>query len=292
MPLPPDRGGIAGLVIDDVYRPVPGALVLIEGHGLTATTDAQGVFRFTDLAPGSYIALANAQGHEAAPVNIDVEAGLYADAEIVARRVFSQDGTLITTSYSIFTACGTSAFLVSTVASCILDEDSYRPGLHLKSFTQSNITYMVAEVRMNQPDNYIFVARCSDDGSFGCGEYAYTNISQAESAQQGVYGRLVLKLGDNYMRTWQSQVWNNTDPMDILVFYKGQGYETIHPAAYPVGCMLPPVTNPLNGKPAFCREYYGVGARVALQGRIIMSLFLGEPRKPIDGYHALSPPTA
>ncbi|HEX2066990.1 MAG TPA: hypothetical protein VHI93_09280, partial [Candidatus Thermoplasmatota archaeon] len=46
-PLDPTRGAIAGLVIDDVYRPVPGALVLLQPVGLTATSDRSGQFAFT-----------------------------------------------------------------------------------------------------------------------------------------------------------------------------------------------------------------------------------------------------
>src|SRR5687767_11241595 len=96
------KGAITGLLIDDVYRPVPGGLVFLEGTGLTATTDASGLFRFVDLPPASYVAIANAPGHEAAPANVDVEAGAYAELEIQARRIFSDEGSVITTQYSVF----------------------------------------------------------------------------------------------------------------------------------------------------------------------------------------------
>jgi hypothetical protein len=298
-----DRGAIAGLVIDDVFRPIPGALVLVQTYGFTATTDADGVFTIVDLVPGTYVLLVTASGHEAAPKSVDVEVGKYNEVEITARRVFSENGATITTSYSIFTACAFSTPGLALLASCILDDDSARYGLHMNNFTEANITYMVSEVVLNQADDYIFVVRCSDPGnSFGCGEYAYTNISVADETQKGVYGKIVLKRGDNYMNTWQSHPWNNTKTIDILLFYKGQGGDEVHSAAYPAGCAvteawngLPdPVpgfpTNPLNDKPLLCRVYYGVGARLALQGRIVMTLFLGEPAEPIDTYHALSPP--
>ena len=288
--LAPDKGAISGLLIDDIYRPIPNGLVLLQGAGLTATTDNEGQFQFIDVLPGSYVALATAAGHEAAPVNVDVVAGQYTDLELSARRLFSNDGTLITTEYSIFTACATSGVLVATVASCILDSDSYRPGLHMDNFTYSNITYLVSEVKLNQADNYVFVLRCSGGGSFGCGEYGYANVSTSDELSKGVYGKVVLKLHDNYMHTFASIPWNNTDPMDQLVFFMGQGGDQITPAAKPVGCALPPVNNPLNNKPAFCRDYYGAGARVAVQGRIIMSLFIGEPKVPIDEYHTMSAP--
>lgn len=286
-PVAPDRGAIAGLLIDDVYRPVPNGLVLLQGAGLTATTDEQGQFRFLDLRPGSYVAVANAANHEAAPVNVDVRAGEYTDLEVSARRTFSNDGYIITTQYSIFTACATSAVVVSTVFSCLADSDSYRPGLSVANFTEEGITYLVAEVKLNQADDYIWVLRCDDGSNFGCGEYAYQNISLADDVTKGVYGKVILKLGDNYMGTWQSNPWNNTDKMAALVFYMGQGGRDVTPVAQPVGCTLPPVTNPLNDKPALCREYYGAGHRFAVQGRIILSLFLGEPPMPIDEYQVM-----
>lgn len=284
-----NKGAVAGLLIDDVYRPVAGGLVLLQGAGLTATTDELGQFEFLDVTPGSYVAIASADAHEAAPVNVDVEVGKYTELEVQARRLFSNDGYIITTQYSIFTACATSAVVVSTVYSCLADSDSYRPGLHMENFTAANITYLVSEVKLNQADVYKWVLRCSGGGSFGCGEYGYANVTTSDETSKGVYGKVTLKLNDNYMDTWASVPWNNTDPIDMLVFYMGQGGEDLTPAARPVGCTLPPVTNPLNNKPAFCREYYGAGHRVAVQGRIIMSLFLGEPKTPIEDYHVLAP---
>jgi hypothetical protein len=284
------KGAIAGLLIDDIYRPIPDTLVLLQGTGLTTTTDASGQFTFLDIDPGSYILVASSPAHEAAPANVDVRMGEYAEAELQARRIFSNDGYIITTSYSIFTACASSAVLVATVYSCLADSDSYRPGLHMNNFTEKDITYLVAEVLLNQADQYTWVLRCSGGGSFGCGEYAYVNITTKDETSKGVYGKVVLKLGENYMNTWQSHVWNNTDPIDMLVFYQGTGGDEVTDVAKPVGCMLPPVTNPLNGKPAFCRVYYGAGHRFAVQGKIILSLFLGEPKESIDDYHVLSPP--
>lgn len=69
------KGGILGLLIDDIYRPIPGALLLVEGQGLTATTDERGQFSFVDLEPGTYVLLPSAERHEAAPANVDVSAG-------------------------------------------------------------------------------------------------------------------------------------------------------------------------------------------------------------------------
>ena len=52
-PLKSGKGAISGLLINDVFRPVPGGLILIQDLGLTATSDASGQFAFLDLEPGS-----------------------------------------------------------------------------------------------------------------------------------------------------------------------------------------------------------------------------------------------
>src|SRR5687767_6490389 len=68
------KGAIEGLLIDDIYRTIPGGLLLLQGAGLTATSDGQGQFLFLDVTPGTYVIIANADRHEAQPVNVDVVA--------------------------------------------------------------------------------------------------------------------------------------------------------------------------------------------------------------------------
>jgi len=120
--------------------------------------------------------------------------------------------------------------------------------------------------------------RCSDGSSFGCGDYGYANITN------GDYGKVILKEGVDYQHGWQTHPWNATGKVEMLLFYMGQGGSTITPVAKPVGCLLPPTTNPLNGKPAFCRDYYGAGQRFAVEGHIVVSAFIGAPKVDIDTY--------
>src|SRR5689334_19437204 len=60
------KGAISGLVIDDRYRPVPDALVVLTPGGLTTTSDTAGQFSFSDLTPGPYLLQVQAADHEAA----------------------------------------------------------------------------------------------------------------------------------------------------------------------------------------------------------------------------------
>jgi hypothetical protein len=263
------KGAIAGLLIDDIYRPIPDALVLLQGTGLTATTDASGQFTLLDIQPGSYILVASATGHDAAPVNVDIVAGQYAEVEVSARRIFSQGGHVITTQYSIFTACATSAVLISVVYSCLLDSDSYRPGLQRLNFNESKeLTYLVAEVKVNQADNYLFVLRHDDGSSFGGEQYGAGRINNTD------YGRVILQRDSTYDNSTSRNVkWTNSKPMAALLFYLGQGGQELQDASCTAGQ---------------CGNYYGAGQRFALKGNIILSAFIGEPTVDIATYCVLS----
>ena len=287
-PLSAGKGAITGLVIDDRYRPVPDAMVLLTPLGLTATTDAEGQFQFADLEPGSFVALVQVKDHEAAPKNVDVTAGQYADLELMARRIFSDSGSVITQEYSVFIPCAFDYVVNGLIYGCVPDSsgDTYRPGISVDFRAQkTNLTYLVSEILLNQPDSYVFVVRCSDGSSFGCGEYGYVNTTG------GNYGKVIMQNPGNYMHTPHSLNWTNKVILDGLLFYYGTGGPEVTTVARPAGCLLPPTTNPLNNKPAFCRDFYGAGAKFGVKAKIVMTAFLGQldPGLDIEKYSVLGP---
>ncbi len=286
-PIHEGKGAISGLVIDDRFRPVPDALVLLTPLGLTTTSDSEGQFQFGNLAPGAFVLQVNADGHEATPISVDVVPDEYTDVEVEARRTFSIDGQIIVTQYSVFSPCMQSAVFYALVDNyCMPDGsgDSYRPGITVDFRKQkSNITYLVSEIKLNQPDTFVFVVRCASSG-FGCGEYGYVNTTGTD------YGRVIMKNKANYMHTANSVNWTNKDPIDGLLFYYGTGGPEITTVARPVGCTLPPMEDPLSGKPWLCRDYYGAGAKFGVKAKIVMSAFLGEPEVGIESYNVLGGP--
>lgn len=288
-PIDAGKGAISGLVIDDRYRPVPDATVLLTPVGLTATSDSEGQFHFVNLEPMSYVALVQSKDHEAAPKNVDVLADQYTDVELQARRTFSVNGQTITTEYSVFSPCMQSAVAVAQDDSyCMPDNsgDTYRPGISVDFRAQkTNLTYLVSEILLNQPDSYVFVVRCSDGSSFGCGEYGYVNTTG------GNYGKVIMQNPGNYMHTPHSLNWTNKVILDGLLFYYGTGGPEVTTVARPAGCLLPPTTNPLNNKPAFCRDFYGAGAKFGVKAKIVMTAFLGQldPGLDIEKYSVLGP---
>lgn len=68
-------GAVSGVVVDEAIRPLAGARVNVSQTGATATTDEQGRFSFTGLAPGFYVLGVQAEGHLPVQATAQVEAG-------------------------------------------------------------------------------------------------------------------------------------------------------------------------------------------------------------------------
>lgn len=93
-------GAIQGLLVDDRYRPLhltdtpqgefdaKGFILLVE-TGATLLSGEDGVFVAVDLEPGTYTLKPSVEGHEGAPVKVDVAAGEYAEADLLVRRLLT-----------------------------------------------------------------------------------------------------------------------------------------------------------------------------------------------------------
>jgi len=279
--LPPDKGAISGLLIDDVYRPVAGGLLLLQGAGLTATSDALGQFAFAGLDPGTYVILASAPGHEAAPTNVDVQAGVYADAEIQARRLFSQNGTTVTTQYSVFVPCAVSAVAATETADCTGDQsgDTFRVGF-TSDYTSygANASALVTEMKANHKASasagaFKVVVRQEGDGDYWGSKFTMDSD----------YVRIQMRLGNVSADDTEHRnvAWDNTKRMETLLFPQGAlknetqtGLDTACPDAAPA-----------------CFESRGVGPQAGVKATFLQTLFLGATPPDLDTYHVLSPST-
>lgn len=265
------KGAIAGLVINDVYRPVPGALVL-SSNGMTATSDATGVFTLVNLEPGAYVLRVQADGHEAAPQTVDVVQGEYAEAELIARRIFSEGSRIVTTEYSMFISCSADYVVNGGIIPCLgdLSGDSDRAGFTSNYTEYQNVTYLVTEMKANKVGRYEVQVRCETDDAF-----LYYSVAQFE----GDYVKLTMKLGEAdtehqaIASYGENLVWNNDCDLRTILFTDSEYREEIQ-ENWP--------DNPVLGSPC-C----GVGAHVGIRARFIQSLFLGEPPTPIESYNVL-----
>ncbi len=226
------KGAITGLLIDDAFRPLRltdapegpydfTGFLLLQPAGLTAQSDAEGVFSFTDLEPGSYTLRANVAEHEAAPLVVDVKEGEYTEANLVARRVANEAGQIMTNEYSVFVPCAANFIVNGVTANCLLDlsGDSYRSGFTSNLTAIQNITWMVTEFKFNQVGSWTGQIR-EDDGSTAGGErYAVADVDDTDYIRiQNQFGVVNTEANgqDNNVP------WNNTKPFATLIFLNGE----------------------------------------------------------------------
>lgn len=262
-PLKSGKGAISGLLINDVFRPVPGGLVLIQDLGLTATSDGSGQFSFVDLEPGSYLLRVQAEGHEAAPQNVEVREGEYAEAELIARRVFSEGGRIITTEYSVFVACNVNAVVIGLPLDCTFDQsgDTDRAAFVSNYTGNADITYLVTEMRANKVGAYEVRIRSTDHDQGPSGNYAVMEVKDSH------YLRIVMKLGEaahgEYELTGDNAPWENDDEFLTILYVDA------------------PTKN------ATGEGDFGASLDTGIKGKFVQSVFVGEPDVDVATYCVL-----
>lgn len=96
-----ESGEIQGFVNTVDRRPVEGAVAFIlDGPAhpdVAAVTDAQGQFRFSDLAPGAYVVSVSAEGSEPVHELVQVESGRSSRTDVLLQNnvegeIGSEDG--------------------------------------------------------------------------------------------------------------------------------------------------------------------------------------------------------
>ena len=279
------KGAITGVVLDDVIRPVPKALVLLS-NGQTATADSSGEFTFLDLEPGAYILRVQADDHEAAPRTVDVVAGQYAEAELLARRIFNQGGQILTREYSVFVPCAFAAPVATANPPCLVDlsGDTDRFGFIANYTGYADVTYIVTEMKAARPASqdpgsgaYKVVVR-DERGAVDSDYYASAFTTDSD------YLRLVMKVGARSSDDTEDRnvVWNNSRPMQVAFFPQG----TFKGETQPVNDQVDDACQ-TNAGVTCLGESRGIGAQFGVRARFIQSVFIGEPEVDIEGYGVL-----
>jgi hypothetical protein len=272
-PLEEGKGAITGLLINDVYRPIPGALVLLQQLGLTASTDAAGQFHIADLEPGAYLLKVQAEGHAAAPRTVEVKAGEYTEVEWLADRLANEGSRIVTSQYSVFIDCSFEAVVVAgTGAGCTLDQsgDSTRTGFDTDLSGFANVTYVVTEVKFNKPGDYGIVLGLMDGA----------NVYYEYYAEGDIFGADYLKIVNQPGVANEAQnAGGRNVPFDLnqtyttSVFPHGAGYQAIHEATEVEG---------VSG------GAFGAGVALGVEAQFVQSIFIGPPEQPIESYRTMS----
>lgn len=256
------KGALQGLVLDDRFRPIADAFVLLQPAGITTDANGDGEFTFVDLEPGKYTIRVQAEGHEAVPQTVTVVEGVFEEVQVVARRVLSAGGTILTQEFSVFIPCGVNFVAGGTNADCTADlsGDSERSSFSADySEYGANVTYMVTEMLASQQGFY--EVRVRPPGvSGGNDNYAVNEVKEGDYLkmvnQRGVVNEVDQITGTN-------APWENDGSFNTILFVDGA----------------------LKGEtPANC---CGIGPYFGVKAQFVQSVFIGEPEVALDTYCAL-----
>ncbi len=271
-PLSAGTGAIQGLLIDDRFRPIGAATVLLFETGDSTTTNDDGEFVFVDLEPGVYTLRITADGHEASPTKVNVDADAYADANVVARRVINNQGEIVTREYAIFIPCNAYATL-----GCTYDAsgDSFRPGIY-DSFEdyQPDLTYSVWEVLLNNPYIFCFEVRESS----GTGASLDRHFANWCRGQDSTYLKGILQVNATYDEERSRDPWDPAADTEAILFTFGNNEALCW--MKPGGPETPATPNPDN-------RYRCAGVGFAIKAQIIVTFFLSEPEVDLEEYCVL-----
>ena len=270
-PIAEGKGAIAGLLINDVYRPIPDALILLQELGMTVNTDAAGQFYLNDLKPGAYLLKAQAPGHAAAPRTVEVREGEYTEVEWQADRLANEGSRIVTSQYAVFIDCSFEAVAIAgTGVGCTLDQsgDSTRTGFDTDLSKLGNVTYVVTEVKFNKPGDYSIVLGLMTG-----------NLYDTYYAEGDIFGADYLKIvsvpgqvNTEHAAGGRNVAFDLNQTYTTSVFPHGLGYQAIHD----------------NTKvPGVSGGAFGAGVILGVEAQFVQSVFIGPPEQPIGSYQTM-----
>jgi hypothetical protein len=276
------KGGILGLLVDDVYRPIPNVQVLLLPPGLLTTTDSRGQFSFVNLDPGTFTLKLDAPKHEAAPRAVDVAADQFTEIEFNARRIVSDNGRVITTFYSVFVPCSVSIVEETDGLDCTFDQSHETDRSAFESDYSpygKNVTYLVTEMKSSQkasPTSGAYKVVVRDAANGGQDPY-YTSGFVTDTD----YLKLTMHIGNvsaDDAEPGRNQMWTNDRKLQTAFFPQG-GFKSETQLVLDTQCTVSKL----------CFESRGLGPQVGVKATFIQSAFIGEPLDPIEDYHTMGP---
>lgn len=233
--------------------------ILIQETGGRYRTNENGEFTVVDLEPGTYTIRVSVVGHEAIPLRVKVNAGEFAEVDVVARRTSTDNTAIISQEYSVFIPCSLRTIENGRVLDCTFDQsgDSYR-AYFVADYTEvgEDAYALVTEMLANQAGTYRVQIR---NGVRWASETIYDDAT---------YSKIILYNGEtNEEDNWYGDnvAWNNDDEMQVILF---------------AGAELEREGQDLG----FC---CGLGLKVAVRGTFVQTLFIGKPAEDVESYAVL-----
>ncbi len=294
-PLAAGKGAIAGLLVDDRFRPIhltdspqtefqTTGFVLLQETGQQVQTTENGEFTFSNLDPGTYTLRVTANGYEAVPQKVAVQEDVFNEVSVVARRVLSEGNVIITEHYSGFSSCFLNYVLLSSRPDCTGDRsgDTSRSGFLLNYSQVGDVSWVVMETLFNQEpragSSMDLVAR---------GGFAQDFTSDV--LWEGRYSKMHLQHGaispDPQPVGTEHIEWTNQQEISLEMFGRGYlaeeirtSYSPVYEAIKDLGCI---------GVGSYCPNQWsfrrGAGATFGVEAQFVISVFLGEPEvDPLD----------
>lgn len=262
-------GAIAGLLLDDRYRPIAGGSLLVQETAQRTTSNGDGEFFFLDLEPGTYRLRAEVPGHEALPVSVTVQPAVFVEQRVIAQRLISEGGTIITREYAVFIPCAADYVANGGNIPCSLDlgDDEYSSAYESTLMDLENVTYVVTEFKANQENDYEVQVRddttSDDDQQDDWRQFAAARFS-------GDYVKIVNRVGEANVEH-AVEAYGANEPFAV-----DQPFTTLFFVDHALAKDLVPGT--------CC----GAGASMGIKGTFVQSVFLGEPEVDIGSYGVYS----
>jgi hypothetical protein len=232
------RGAIAGLLVDDRYRPLrltdmpagefeARGFILVVETGRQLQTASDGTFTVLDLEPGTYTLRPSVQGHEGSPTKVDVAAGLFTEVDLLVRRLISpaadsvvvhDDTVLITCSVQVLDGH-------FTIGRLCHGDLSGEPGTNWVDYNYTGLPPIVAIVVEAQPartvDFEVWLTKQTNligseelYGKHYGYDSSYLRIAALDGTETGRYGGAMLNTSD--LRAWVNVNGPGTQEADAL----------------------------------------------------------------------------
>lgn len=271
-------GAIAGLLVDDRFRPIDltddpetdfqaEGFVLLQETGDQVQTTENGEFNFLELEPGTYTLRVTASGHEAVPQKVQVNEGVFSEANLVARRIATAGERVEVTEFNFFIPCSAYA-----TTDCTFDRsgDSSRNvfTMDMTQEAEQGLSYMHFDAKMNQPGMYCLEVR-RGPGAGGAGDDDAKSFADWCIPPDHDYVQGILQVDANYMEDGKDP-FDPTKPFDVLIFYFGNNEATCFTEVYHL-------YNPEAGQRC-------LGVALGVKAKVFATAFFDEPAVDLESY--------